>query len=77
MERVDLRALRCPEPLIRVKLWLREAATGETCELLLSDPGSRRDIPRYLTRMGHHWETCEESADHLHLRVQVCHKELL
>ena len=64
MVEMDLRMLRCPEPLLRVKLWL-------------GDPGSRRDIPHYLTRLGHRCVTREACASHLLLWVQLCHKESL
>ncbi|WP_421247607.1 sulfurtransferase TusA family protein [Aeromonas jandaei] len=53
MEYLDLTPWRCPEPLIRLKLWLREAKTGQTVTIRLADAGSRQDIPAYLQRLGH------------------------
>ena len=53
MEYLDLTPWRCPEPLIRLKLWLREAKTGQTVTIRLADVGSRQDIPAYLQRLGH------------------------
>jgi TusA-related sulfurtransferase len=53
MEHLDLTPWRCPEPLIRLKLWLREAKSGQTVTIRLADAGSRQDIPAYLQRLGH------------------------
>ncbi|MFM5439199.1 sulfurtransferase TusA family protein [Aeromonas enteropelogenes] len=53
MEYLDLTPWRCPEPLIRLKLWLREAQPGQVVTIRLADPGSRQDIPAYLQRLGH------------------------
>lgn len=53
MDRLDASGWRCPLPLIEVKLWLKAARGGQQLRLLLSDPGSRQDIPAYVTRAGH------------------------
>ena len=49
-EQLDLTPWRCPEPLIRLKLWLRGAQAGQSLLILLKDPGSRQDIPAWLLR---------------------------
>ena len=61
MEVLDLTPWRCPEPLIRLKLWLREAQSGQTVTIRLADAGSRQDIPAYLHRQGHHVEVQQEA----------------
>lgn len=71
MEQLDLTPWRCPEPLIRLKLWLRQAEPGQSLLILLSDPGSRQDIPAYLRRQGHSVQPLEESATRLSLRLEV------
>ncbi|MFZ3404870.1 sulfurtransferase TusA family protein [Aeromonas salmonicida] len=53
MEHLDLTPWRCPEPLIRLKLWLHQATPGQSLSIQLADPGSRQDIPAYLQRQGH------------------------
>ncbi|MBO1518892.1 sulfurtransferase TusA family protein [Oceanisphaera pacifica] len=53
MDTLDASALRCPLPLLQVKLWLKTATDGQELQLLVSDAGSRQDIPAYLLRMGH------------------------
>lgn len=71
MEYLDLTPWRCPEPLIRLKLWLRQAKTGQALAIRLADAGSRQDIPAYLRRQGHHVQTREESAARLSLLLVV------
>lgn len=75
MNELDLRGLRCPEPLIRVKLWLQQAPPDAETMLLLDDPGSRHDVPRYLTRQGHHCVVHTASPEQLLLWVRLCPKE--
>ena len=71
MEQLDLTPWRCPEPLIRLKLWLREAKSGQTVTIRLADAGSRQDIPAYLQRLGHSVRPLEESAARLSLLLVV------
>ncbi|MBP4040706.1 MULTISPECIES: sulfurtransferase TusA family protein [Aeromonas] len=71
MEQLDLTPWRCPEPLIRLKLWLRQARPGQSLLILLADPGSRQDIPAYLRRQGHSVQSLEESPTRLSLRLEV------
>ena len=71
MEHLDLTPWRCPEPLIRLKLWLRQATPGQTLHLILGDAGSRQDIPAYLQRLGHSARPLEESAARLSVLLVV------
>lgn len=71
MEVLDLTPWRCPEPLIRLKLWLREAQSGQTVTIRLADAGSRQDIPAYLHRQGHHVEVQQEADNTLSLQLVV------
>ena len=75
MEVLDLTPWRCPEPLIRLKLWLREAQSGQTVTIRLADAGSRQDIPLYLQRQGHHVEMQQQPDNTLSLQVVVGAKQ--
>lgn len=75
MEVLDLTPWRCPEPLIRLKLWLREAQSGQTVTIRLADAGSRQDIPTYLHRQGHHVEVQQEADKTLSLQLVVGAKQ--
>lgn len=70
-EQLDLTPWRCPEPLIRLKLWLRGARAGQSLLILLKDPGSRQDIPAWLLRQGHQVQRLQESEAALTLRLVV------
>ncbi|MEN3755609.1 sulfurtransferase TusA family protein [Aeromonas veronii] len=75
MEILDLTPWRCPEPLIRLKLCLREAKSGQTVTIRLADTGSRQDIPAYLHRQGHHVEVQQEADKTLSLQLVVGAKQ--
>lgn len=70
-ELLDLTPWRCPEPLIRLKLWLREAHDGQEVQLLLADSGSRQDIPAWLRRQGHQVQPMQETTACLRLQLVV------
>lgn len=69
MDTLDARALRCPLPLLRVKLWLRAAKAGQALRLWLADPGSRRDIPAYVSGIGHRVEVVADEPGRLELII--------
>ncbi|WP_421271260.1 sulfurtransferase TusA family protein [Aeromonas veronii] len=75
MEVLDLTPWRCPEPLIRLKLWLRKAQSGQTVTIRLADAGSRQDIPAYLHRQGHHAEMQQQPDNTLSLQLVVGAKQ--
>ncbi|WNC70716.1 sulfurtransferase TusA family protein [Thalassotalea psychrophila] len=47
----DGRLEKCPLPLVKTKLLLKQLSTGQTLTLLLADPGSIQDIPRLLFKL--------------------------
>ena len=47
---IDLTSYRCPLPLVKVKMALKQLSDGDSVSVLLSDPGSRQDVPRYLKK---------------------------
>ena len=53
MPTVDARDLRCPMPLLKLKLALNTMAAGDTLTLLATDTGTLRDIPAFLQQSGH------------------------
>lgn len=69
MDQLDVSALRCPLPLLEVKLWLKSAEDGRRLWLVLADPGSRQDIPAYLERIGQGVEVVKETSHRLELIV--------
>ncbi|PIW60465.1 sulfurtransferase TusA family protein [Shewanella sp. CG12_big_fil_rev_8_21_14_0_65_47_15] len=66
---IDLTPFRCPVPLVRVKLALKSMSSGETLHILLSDSGSRRDVPLFLKKQGHNIQVLCDDAIQLALIV--------
>ena len=49
---IDLTSYTCPYPLVKVKLLLKQMQVDEQLHVLLSDSGSRRDVPLLIKKMG-------------------------
>lgn len=50
---LDVRGLRCPMPLLRLKQVLHGMAAGAELEVRTTDPGSVRDFQAFLRQAGH------------------------
>ena len=66
---IDLTPYRCPLPLVKVKLALKQLSSGECIRVLLSDPGSRQDVPRYFKKAGFNFTVFEDHDTILSLTV--------
>ncbi|MEM7206611.1 MAG: sulfurtransferase TusA family protein [Pseudomonadota bacterium] len=44
---IDARRLLCPMPVIRLQGAVSKAISGETIEIVCTDPGTRSDIPAW------------------------------
>lgn len=69
MQQLDLSVYICPLPLLKVKRWLKQAELGTEVIVLLTDPGSRQDIPKFLISLGQTVVELDNSA--LMLRIKV------
>jgi tRNA 2-thiouridine synthesizing protein A len=49
---LDARGLRCPLPLLKAKLALRDMAVGQVLRVLATDAGSVRDFQAYAQLSG-------------------------
>lgn len=62
-KKVDARGTACPGPLLAAKRAIGEIASGEIMEIISSDEGTKRDIPKWATKKGHEYlGTVEESG---------------
>jgi tRNA 2-thiouridine synthesizing protein A len=52
---VDSRGTACPGPLLAVKQAMADIASGEIMQILSSDAGTKRDIPRWAGKKGHEY----------------------
>jgi tRNA 2-thiouridine synthesizing protein A len=50
---LDAIGLRCPEPVMMVRLNIRKIAVGETLLINTDDPSTTRDIPSFCRFMEH------------------------
>lgn len=69
MTTLDCRGLRCPMPLIKMRQWLAHACAPSQLTLLVNDPGSISDIPRYLAKHDIKFESAMQGDARLKLVV--------
>jgi len=50
---LDTLGLRCPEPIMMVRLNIRKINSGDTLLVLADDPSTARDIPSFCRFMEH------------------------
>jgi tRNA 2-thiouridine synthesizing protein A len=50
---LDLRGLRCPQPVLRAKKALRNVPVGGTLVLECTDPLTMIDVPHFANQTGH------------------------
>jgi len=63
---LNLRGLRCPQPVLRAKKTLRDIAAGDTLVLECTDPLTVIDIPAFANQTGHTLVSYE-GKDGLHI----------
>jgi tRNA 2-thiouridine synthesizing protein A len=51
--RLDLRGLRCPDPVLRARKALREIDIGRELILECTDPLTVIDVPHFVAQTGH------------------------
>jgi len=50
---VDARGTACPGPLLEAKKAIGTIDSGQVMEILSSDEGTRRDLPKWCKKKGH------------------------
>lgn len=51
--RLDALGLRCPEPVMMIRLEVRKMQDGETLTIIADDPATTRDVPSFCRFMDH------------------------
>jgi len=59
--KVDARGLNCPMPIVKTAQAVKGLASGQTLEVLATDPGSIKDFAAWSKTTGN--EIVEQSAD--------------
>lgn len=60
---LDLRGLRCPQPVLRAKKALREVPVGGVLVLECTDPLTAIDVPHFARQTGHELTGAERRDD--------------
>ncbi len=50
---LDALGLRCPEPVMMIRLQVRKMQEGETLTIIADDPATTRDVPAFCRFMDH------------------------
>ncbi len=60
---VDARGTACPGPLLAAKKAIGEIEKGQIMEILSSDEGTKKDVPKWAQKKGHEYlGTIEENG---------------
>ncbi|KFZ30904.1 hypothetical protein IDSA_07460 [Pseudidiomarina salinarum] len=59
---LDTLGLRCPEPVMLIRVAIRRMAPGELLAVIADDPATTRDIPSFCRFMDHELVRAETSA---------------
>lgn len=59
---LDTLGLRCPEPVMMVRMTLRKMTEGQTLLVLADDPATTRDIPSFCRFMDHQLLSSETAS---------------
>ncbi len=51
---------------MQTKLHIKQAKAAECFELILSDPGSIQDVPKFIKKLGHRIKLIEQSSANVH-----------
>ncbi|MEW9797822.1 sulfurtransferase TusA [Alteromonas sp. CYL-A6] len=62
-QHLDATGLRCPEPVMMVRLAIRKMDDGDTLSIAADDPSTERDIPAFCRFMEH--TLVASQTDHL------------
>lgn len=59
---LDALGLRCPEPVMMIRLQVRKMQDGETLTIIADDPATTRDVPSFCRFMQHTLITSETES---------------
>ena len=60
---LDLRGLRCPQPVLRAKKALRKVPAGSILVMQCTDPLTVIDVPHFCNQTGHALDRQERDGD--------------
>lgn len=60
---LDARGLFCPEPVMLLHNKIRDMQSGQTLQVIATDPSTQRDIPKFCVFLGHELVLQHESVE--------------
>jgi tRNA 2-thiouridine synthesizing protein A len=54
-ETLDVRGISCPMPTLKTAKAMKSMAPGRILEVLGTDPGTKKDMPKLAKKSGHEW----------------------
>lgn len=70
--RLDAIGLRCPEPVMMVRLKIRKIANGETLLVIADDSSTTRDIPSFCRFMEHQLLALQTQSKPFQYLIKKC-----
>ncbi len=70
---LDLRGLRCPQPVLRAKKALRDLEVGATLVMECTDPLTVIDVPAFVNQTGHDLSEQSRSEDLFVFKIVKLH----
>ena len=59
---LDAKGLNCPLPILRAKKALKDMATGQTLEIIATDPGAVKDFESFCRTTGNELVSSNEGS---------------
>ncbi|WP_111979646.1 sulfurtransferase TusA family protein [Algibacillus agarilyticus] len=69
--KLDARGLICPLPLLKLKLKLKDLNQGDKIQIIVSDTGSRADIPKWANKMGYEVSINKLSSHETEINIKI------
>jgi tRNA 2-thiouridine synthesizing protein A len=63
-QEIDARGSACPGPLMELIRGIKASGTGDVVAVLSSDPGSNKDIPDWVEKIGYELVANEDHGDY-------------
>lgn len=67
---LDARGLNCPLPILRTKKAMAQLGTGETLQVIATDPGSVKDLDAFCRQTGHQMLSSTEGSGEFQFMIQ-------
>ncbi len=71
LQRLDVRHLLCPLPVIRTQQKVMQLIPGDVLEVISTDPGALNDIPAWCRVNGHRVLEATECEREVRVRLEV------